>query len=136
MKVTNAAARLARLGDESSGIWKKARESVDTMAAVLMKYARAAGIEGEEFSLPRRYRFACWPSREWKLTRARAPLELVDNSIQLSESSKPQEYLIRFAWDIATGWLDETVQLLEEETAKLKRLTTSQVQETLKAAKV
>lgn len=136
MKVTNAAARLARLGDESSGIWRKARESVDAIAIALMKYARAAGMEGEkEIPLPRRYSFACWPAGTWKLTKNPSPQKLVDDSLHLNESSKSTKCLLRFAEDIATGWLDEVVRSLEQETAKLKQLT-NQVDRTLTAAKI
>jgi hypothetical protein len=113
-KLAQSVARLYRAGYEHSSMIKKLEESVDEVA----KYLRNV-LQNESVTFPRHYHFQSWPSGDYILEKL-DDLE-VALLFQLKNDGKSREDLLRFAADVADGWLDEVSAWLEQQTALLKK---------------
>lgn len=107
MNAVTAVARLERAGAEYSKAMAKIRDAVDTLVKFLAE--KLPEVSGRRpFDLPRDYTFEYWPSREYKLTKWPVGQRTHGRPIfSLTQESKYREDLLRFAQDIAEGWLDE-----------------------------
>ncbi len=113
MHIADDVARLQNLGSKYSVAIVELGKSVDALAKLLIYAASPRGTyrEGHPIcDLPRHWNLSWWPSGDYALSHYGDSI-----TIRLTNTTKSREDMLLLAEDIADGWLQEVIQMLEGE---------------------